>query len=95
MKKKIIRFGIAFLLISNLAIWATGTTYIYKALLHLEANIDDLDIFEYNTVPNTGQRSPWLVSIDKNKKPLSDSLRKMLETSETVAFLVIKNDSIC
>ena len=46
MKKKIIQFGIAFLLISNLAIWATDTTYIYKALLHLQANIDDLDIFE-------------------------------------------------
>ena len=94
MKKKIIQFGIAFLLISNLAILATDTTYIYKALLHLQANIDDLDIFEYNAVPNTGQRSPWLVSIDKNKKPLSDSLRKTLQTGETVAFLVIKNDSI-
>jgi CubicO group peptidase (beta-lactamase class C family) len=95
MKKKIIQFSIAFLLILNLAIWATGTTYIYKALLHLQANIDDLDIFEYRAVPNTGQRSPWLVSIDKNKKPLSDSLRKTLQTGETVAFLVIKNDSLC
>jgi CubicO group peptidase (beta-lactamase class C family) len=95
MKKKIIQFSIAFLLILNLAIWATGTTYIYNALLHLQANIDDLDIFEYRAVPNTGQRSPWLVSIDKNKKPLSDSLRKTLQTGETVAFLVIKNDSLC
>jgi len=95
MKKKIIQFSIAFLLILNLAIWATGTTYIYKALLHLQANIDDLDIFEYRAVPNTGQRSSWLVSIDKNKKPLSDSLRKTLQTGETVAFLVIKNDSLC
>ena len=95
MKKKIIQFGIAFLLISNLAIWATGTTYIYKALLHLQANIDDLNIFEFRAVPNTGQRSPWLVSIEKNKKPLTDSLRKTLQTGETVAFLVIKNDSIC
>ena len=95
MKKKIIQFSIAFLLILNLAIWATGTTYIYNALLHLQANIDDLDIFEYRAVPNTGQRSPWLVSVDKNKKPLSDSLRKTLQTGETVAFLVIKNDSLC
>jgi hypothetical protein len=52
MKKKIIQFGIAFLLISNLAIWATGTTYIYKALLHLQANIDDLNIFEFRAVSN-------------------------------------------
>ena len=95
MKKKIIRFGIAFLLVSNFAIWATGTTYIYKALLHLQANIDDLAIFEYRVVQNNGKGSPWLAAADKNKKPLSDSLRKTLETSETVAFLVIKNDSIC
>lgn len=95
MKKKIIQFSIAFLLISNLAIWATGTTYIYKALLHLQANIDDLVIFDYNLVPNNGKGSPWLTAADKNKTPLSDSLRKTLETTETVAFLVIKNDSIC
>jgi len=95
MKKKIIQFSIAFLLILNLAIWATGTTYIYKALLHLQANIDDLAIFDYNLVQNNGKGSPWLTTADKNKKPLSDSLRKTLETTETVAFLVIKNDSIC
>ena len=95
MKKKIIQFSIAFLLISNLAIWATGTTYIYKALLHLQANIDDLAIFDYNLVPNNGKGSPWLTAADKNKTPLSDSLRKTLETTETVAFLVIKNDAIC
>lgn len=94
MKQKIIRYGIAIILIANLAIWATGTTYIYKALIHQQANIDDLNIFEFRTIPNNGPKMPWPSAIDKNTHPLSDSLRKTLTETESVAFLVIKNDSI-
>lgn len=94
MKQKIIRYGIAIILIANLAIWATGTTYIYKALIHQQANIDDLNIFEFRTIPNNGPKMPWPNAIDKNTHPLSDSLRKTLTETESVAFLVIKNDSI-
>lgn len=94
MKQKIIRYGIAIILIANLAIWATGTTYIYKALIHQQANIDDLNIFEFRTIPNNGPKMPWPSAIDKNTHLLSDSIRKTLTETESVAFLVIKNDSI-
>jgi CubicO group peptidase (beta-lactamase class C family) len=81
------------LLIANLLVWITDTTYIYKALIYQQVDIDDLDIFDYNVV-EAGSPKPWAISSEYNKKPLPDNLRTFLEEYKSVAYLIIKNDSI-
>jgi CubicO group peptidase (beta-lactamase class C family) len=77
----------------NLAIQITGNTYIYKALIYTYADIDDLDIFETRVIENATPQ-PWPVSAGYNKKELSATMLNELVKNESIAFLVIKNDSI-
>lgn len=85
---------IGVLLISvNIAILVTGSTYVYKALIFNYVNIDDLDLFHTRAVKN-GKGEPWPVSALYNKGKLPDSVRAELEKLESVAYLVIKDDSI-
>lgn len=92
--KRILYVFLLIILIANVAVWVSGTTYIYKALIYQQPNIDDLNIFPYHTIVNNGKKEPWALSSAYNKTKLSDTLRNVLEKYETVAFLVIKNDSI-
>jgi CubicO group peptidase (beta-lactamase class C family) len=92
--KRILYVFLLIVVIANVAIWASDTTYIYKALVYQQPGIDDLEIFPYNTIENKGPKDPWKISATKNAVKLSDTLRQVLEKYESVAFLVIKNDSI-
>lgn len=94
LSKRILYIVLIVLVLANVAVWVTDTTYIYKALVYQQPNIDDLDIFEHNSVVNSGAKEPWNVSENKNSVKLSDTLRNTLEKYETVAFFVAKNDSI-
>ncbi|MCS7078025.1 MAG: beta-lactamase family protein [Bacteroidia bacterium] len=68
----------------------TETTYIYKALIYNYVNIDDYKIFENRTI---AAKSPEPLPMSKKKSP-SPELQKTLEDLKTVAFLVLKNDTI-
>ncbi len=94
-------FGIKFLLgfllvllIANVLIFVTDSTYIYKALVYQQVGIDDINLFKTREVKSGNSSREWAKAIDYNKNPISDSLRRTLERNESVAFLVIKNDSI-
>ncbi len=94
-------FGVKFLLgfllvllIANIFIFTSGSTYIYKALIYQQVGIDDINLFNIREVKAGNIKQEWSKSNDYNKNSLSDSLRKTLERNESVAFLVIKNDSI-
>jgi|GEM_PF-4295776 len=95
--KKIIKYLLFILLITTIALAATGKLYYYKALVYNFVDIDDLNLFYNREVKNgTGMPGmPWNVSTDYNKKNLSDTLTALLEANKSVAFLVLKNDSIC
>jgi len=80
------------LLFSAFAV-ATGRTYLFEAVWHNFADIDDYKIFTNNTVV-TGQPQPWDLSPGYNKTPLPADLKKVLEDLQTIAVLAIKNDSI-
>jgi CubicO group peptidase (beta-lactamase class C family) len=84
---------ITILISANIAILITGNTYIYRALVFNYANIDDLDLFHTRTI-DAGTPQPWKISHDFNKGKLPDSVRAELEKLETVAYLVIKDDSV-
>jgi len=99
MKKKyrwwvILLWVVGMLLLSaNIAILITGNIYIYRALVYNYVNIDDLHLFHTRTI-DAGTPQPWKISADFNKGKLPDSVRAELEKLETVAYLVIKDDSI-
>ena len=92
-KRKWWKILIGFLVVFNLIIYASGNWYLYKALIYNYVNIDDLNLFHTRTV-KAGDGEPWKISSDYNKKSLTPELRTALEEYKTVAFLVVKNDSI-
>ncbi len=86
-------FAAGVFVILNLYLWSSGKLYYYKALVYNYVNIDDLELFHTRTV-EAGNADPWSIASSYNKKPLSEKLKNTLEQYRTVAFLVIRNDSI-
>ena len=76
-----------------IAILISGNTYIYKTLFYTYPGIDDINIFNTRIINDSGPQ-PWPVSALYNKIKLSDELINELIRNESVAFLVIKNDSV-
>ena len=85
-------FLVAFLLL-NIYLFTTNKLYYYKALIYNYVNIDDLNLFPTRVV-NTSSPQDWKISSQYNKQKLSSRLIKQLEDYKSVAFLIIKNDSI-
>ena len=81
------------LVIGNLALYLSGKWYYYKALVYNYVDIDDLDLFAYRSI-ESGNPEPWPIGTDYNMVALSDTLQKTIDQYRTVAFLVIKDDSI-
>lgn len=93
MKRSWWKVLVGVLLVTTVVLWFSGKLYYIKALVYNYVNIDDLNLFHVRTV-TAGKPQPWNVATDYNKKKLSPELRKALEQYRTVAFLVVKNDSI-
>lgn len=77
----------------NVAIQITGNAYMYKAIIYQYADIDDLDVFNTRIVDNANPQ-PWPIASGYNKEKLPDSLLASLVRNQSIAFLVIKDDSI-
>lgn len=95
--RKILRyfFAFIFLLVAVFTIYAfaSGKTYLFKAVWYNFANIDDYEKFSNNTV-TTGVHQPWNNAPNYNQPQLTDSLRLLLEALKTVGLLVVQNDSL-
>jgi len=94
-KKTIYIWVIAVVVFSalNIYLMATSRTYYYKALLYNYVNIDDLSLFPVRAISSTSPEE-WDTSVFYNKMELSDTLLSTLTSYSSVAFLVIKQDSI-
>lgn len=68
----------------------TGTSYIYKALIYNYVDIDDYKIFHNRSIE---AKNPSPLPVNKHKS-ISAELQKMHTDLKTVAFLVLKNDTI-
>jgi len=79
--------------LANMAILVSGKLFFYKALLYNYADIDDLDLFESREIKN-GTPQEWSVGADYNKAKLPAATLAELEKNKSVAFLIIKDDSI-
>lgn len=91
--KKIVLFLFAFVALMYLVLVITGNTYLYKAIVYNYVNIDDNDLFEQRVI-ETDNSSAWAFSKAYNSQPLAATLDSALQAYESVAFLIIKNDSI-
>ncbi len=80
--------------------FATGNGYLLKGLrasyLHgtNSASIDDAQFFSTHHIATGKQKSEWPLHPFYNVMPLPKKLSDVLTQTESVAFLVIKNDSI-
>jgi hypothetical protein len=87
------------LIVLNVLILATGNTHIYKGLQHTYLkgrtgpSPTEYSIFAHHEI-KAGKELPWALSKNYNKAELSTIARKELEEFKSLAFLVIKNDSI-
>ncbi|MEO8149828.1 MAG: serine hydrolase [Bacteroidia bacterium] len=91
--KKFLKVFFGILVIANIAILATGKTYLYKAIYYNFVDINDYPIFNNRTVEAKNPKS-WNISNDYNKIKIPNALLWKLEEYKTTAFLVVRNDSI-
>ena len=91
--KTIFIFLLAILILCSAFAIVSGRTYLFKAVYYNFAGIDDYKIFDNNKVAN-GIPVPWPVSPLYNKVSAPDTLTRMLAELETVAVVVIRNDSL-
>ncbi|MFN8166437.1 MAG: serine hydrolase [Bacteroidia bacterium] len=88
------RWGFGIIVLSfMLGIWITGYTYIYKTLIYTYPNIDDIGLFDTRSIDDT-TGVPWPNAASYNKDSFPIETIAALEENESVAFLVIKNDSV-
>jgi CubicO group peptidase (beta-lactamase class C family) len=97
--KGFLKWFLIVLIVLNVLILATGNTHIYKGLQHTYLkgrtgpSPTEYSIFAHHEI-KAGKELPWALSKNYNKAELSTIARKELEEFKSLAFLVIKNDSI-
>ena len=97
--KKALKYILAIFVILNLLIILSGKSWLYKAVSvtylkgYTSSYIDDYIHFPSNTIKD-GNHQEWLVSKEYNKGQLPEFIKPINDKLGTVAYLVIKNDSI-
>ena len=97
--KKPLKFILATFLLINLLIVLSGKLWIYKGVSitylkgHTSSYIDDFIYFSANII-NTGPAQEWAISKNYNNIALPEFINPINNQLETVAFIVIKKDSI-
>ncbi|PCH95181.1 MAG: serine hydrolase [Bacteroidetes bacterium] len=92
--------GILILLaVLSALILVTGNKHLFKGIAHTylkgktSADIDEYQIFDNREV-KTGAFTPWPTGLDYNKKTIPEKYLNEIESSNSIAYLLIKNDSI-
>lgn len=100
---KILKFIFKWLLILivvlNILILVSGKTYLYKGFANtylkgrVTADIDEYKIFD-NRVVKAGPSTEWPLGKDYNSRKVPEPYLSDMEKMKTIAYLVIKDDSI-
>ena len=90
--KKILLYLAGTLAAATLLAYATGNSFMVRSALYNFANVDDYKKFDNDTVA-TAAPQPIPNSNRYNQASLPDSMKNYLQSIETGALLVIKNDS--
>ena len=91
--KGIFLFLLTVIISFSVLAFISGKAYLFKAVYYNFAGIDDYKIFSNNMVA-AGKSQLWPVSTSYNKVSSPDTLNEILAELETVAVLVLKNDSL-
>ncbi len=97
--KKIGKWILIILIVLNLAIIISGRTYLYKGIANTYLkgrsgpSIDEYHIFNNREV-SAGEGQEWHSSKFYNTQTISEEHQKQFDSMQTVAFVVIKKDSI-
>lgn len=95
--KKILKAILLFLLSAVLLLaiyaFASGRTYLFKAIIYNYADIDDYKIFDNNIVA-AADAQPWPNSSLYNKVAVPAELDQLLHSLQSVALVVVKSDSL-
>jgi CubicO group peptidase (beta-lactamase class C family) len=97
MNRKAKRFGVGFILLLVLGVsWIhmVDKNYMYKAVVYNFADIDDNDIFDQRVIKASETPQPWPLAAKYNKVELPSELEKLHQDLQSVAFILIHNDSI-
>lgn len=84
-------FSLTILLV---AIWIGVPQYLKKALIYQHPGIHDYPIFENRTVKSSASPIKWPVHAQYNQIQLNAQWIDTLERYESVAYLIIQNDSL-
>ncbi|MCS6822733.1 MAG: beta-lactamase family protein [Cytophagaceae bacterium] len=85
---------ICLLITLHLLLVIVDKTYVYRALYYNYVDTDDYKIFHNKTIVRSQYASEWTLSEDYNQKQLSPATEALLDSLETLAVLVIKNDKL-
>ena len=97
--KKGLKYLLIIFVLLNLLIVLSGKSWMYKAISitylkgHASSYIDDFVHFPANTI-ETGTHQKWAIANDYNTTKFPDFIKPVNDSLETVAFMVIVNDSI-
>ena len=98
--KKFLLGLLCFLCLVIATLYLTGYGYILKAVAmvygtgHTTTFLDDYTYFDNRTIAKSSTAQPWAISLDYNKTPETPELQNAHQKYGTVAFLIIKGDSI-
>jgi len=97
--KKGLKYLLIIFVLLNLLIVLSGKSWLYKAISitylkgHPSSYIHDFIHFPANAI-ETGAHQKWAIANNYNTTKLPDFIKPVNDNLETVAFMVIKNDSI-
>jgi CubicO group peptidase (beta-lactamase class C family) len=102
MKKflKAIAVIVIIFIIIHLGLKISGNSYLAKGLWacylhgHSSATIDDMRFFDTHKIDAGNKPSPWPIHSGYNQTPLPEKLQGVLAQTQSVAFLIVQNDSI-
>ncbi len=97
--RRVIKWVLVILVVSPLLIWVTGNNHVYKTVrLTLGKGSLKPSLYEYKDFPGrlvkAGEHEPWALSSRYNVGTLPPDVREYAESFNTLAYLVIQNDSI-
>ena len=97
--KKILKYLLIIFFALNLLILISGRSWMYKAISitylkgYTSSYINDFIYLPANTI-KSGKHQEWVTASNYNKAKLPEFIKSVNESMETVAFMVIINDSI-
>ena len=97
--KTVFKYLLIIFILINLLIILSGKSWMYKAISitylkgYTSSHIDDFVHFPANTI-ETGTHQEWEIANNYNKEELPEFINEVNEELETVAFMIIKSDSI-